>query len=134
VMASDVGGLAEAMLGMDYLLPVNPVTRYRPMVDELMVPAVDIPPQDVGPWAAVLKRLLTDRAHYEDLSAGSRRTALEYARNLNAAPFEAYLEKILQSPKRRASTRRPSVRAPLSDERRQLLALRLKRANTHVGH
>ena len=30
VMASDVGGLAEAMLGMDYLLPVNPVPRYRP--------------------------------------------------------------------------------------------------------
>ena len=69
VMASDVGGLAEAMLGMDYLLPVNPVARYRPMVDELMVPAVEIPPQDVGPWAAVLERLLTDRAHYEQLAA-----------------------------------------------------------------
>jgi glycosyltransferase involved in cell wall biosynthesis len=134
VMASGVGGLAEAMLGMDYLLPVNPVARYRPMVDELMVPAAEIPPQDVGPWAAVLERLLTDRAHYAELSAESRRAALEYARNLNAEPFEAYLEKVLQSPRRRAGARRLNVRAALSDERRRLLALRLKRANTHVAN
>lgn len=136
VMASAVGGLAEAMLGMDYLLPVNPVARYRPMVDELMVPAVEIPPQDVRPWAAVLERLLTDRAHYEQLAAESRLAALDYARNLNAVPFEAYLEKVLQSPRRRAGTRRQNVRAPLSPlsgDRRRLLALRLKRANTHVG-
>jgi glycosyltransferase involved in cell wall biosynthesis len=133
VMASDVGGLAEAMLGMDYLLPVNPVARYRPAVDELMVPAVDIPPQDVGPWAAVLERLLTGRAHYEQLAADSRRAALAYARDMNAAPFEAYLEKILRSPRRRAGARRPNVRASLSEDRRRLLALRLKRANTHVG-
>ncbi len=133
VMASDVGGLADAMLGMDYLLPVNPVARYRPAVDELMVPAVDIPPQDVGPWAAVLERLLTDRAHYEQLAADSRRAALAYARDMNAAPFEAYLEKILKSPRRRAGARRPNVRGPLSEDRRRLLALRLKRANTHVG-
>jgi len=131
VMASDVGGLAEAMLGMDYLLPVNPVAHYRPMVDELMVPAVEIPPQDVGPWAAVLDRLLNDRAHYERLAAQSRRAALAYAGNLTAAPFEAYLEGILQAPKKRAAIRRP-VRAPLSDERRRLLALRLKRTNPHV--
>jgi glycosyltransferase involved in cell wall biosynthesis len=136
VMASDVGGLAEAMLGMDYLLPVNPVTHYRPSVDELMVPAVEIPPQDVRPWAAVLERLLTDRAHYEHLAAESRRAALEYARDLNAGPFEAYLEKILRSPSRRAGASRPNARAPLSplsEDRRRLLALRLKRANTHVA-
>ena len=47
VMASNAGGLAEAMLGMDYVLPVNPVTRYRPTMDELMVPAVDIPAQNM---------------------------------------------------------------------------------------
>jgi len=135
VMASDVGGLAEAMLGMDYLLPVNPVARYRPMVDELMVPAVEIPPQDVGPWAAVLDRLLTDRAHYKRLAAESRRVALEYARNLNAGPFEAYLQDILQSPSGRSIPERARTRlSPLSGDRRRLLALRLKRANKHVGH
>lgn len=132
VMASDVGGLAEAMLGMDYLLPVNAVVRYTPAVDELMVPAAEIPPQNVETWAAVLNRLLTDRAHYEKLAADSRRAALEYARNLNAGPFEAFLETVLRSPKKRAGTRRP-IKNPLSDERRRLLALRLKRADTHVG-
>jgi glycosyltransferase involved in cell wall biosynthesis len=134
VMASAVGGLAEAMLGMDYLLPVNPVAHYRPMVDELMVPAVDIPPQDVSPWAAVLERLLTDQTHYEDLSMRSRQTALEYADQLSAGPFEAYLEKILAAPRKRSGMPRQSGRILLSDERRRLLALRLKRAGTHVGH
>jgi FkbM family methyltransferase len=124
VMASDVGGLAEAMLGMDYLLPVNPVVHYRPMVDELMVPAVEIPPQDIGPWATVLARLLTDRMHYRQLAAESRRVALEYAGSLNVIPFEAYLERILQSPKRRVDGRRQNAKAPLSEERRRLLARR----------
>jgi glycosyltransferase involved in cell wall biosynthesis len=76
VMASDVGGLAEAKLGIDYLLPVNPVARYRSMVDELMVPMAEIPPQDVRPWIAALGQLLTDQAHYERLSAESREAAL----------------------------------------------------------
>ncbi len=131
VMAANVGGLAEAMLGVDYLLPVNPVVRYRPTVDELMVPAADIPPQDVAPWAAVLERLLTGRAHYEALSQRSRHAALAYARHLHAGPFEAYLARILAGPARRA----PHPRGPetLSAERRRLLALRLKRVNTHVG-
>lgn len=134
VMASNVGGLAEAMLGMDYLLPVKPVARYRPTVDELMVPEVDIPPQDIGPWTAVLERLLTDRAHYEQVAARSRRAALEYARNLNAGPFEQFLEEVLRWPVKRPAARRPNSRVSLSDERRRLLALRLKRANTRVGH
>jgi len=134
VMASAVGGLTEAMLGVDYLLPVNPVLLYRPMVDELMVPAVEIPAQDVGPWAAVLERLLTDRAHYEELSARSRGVALDYARNLHAGPFEAYLERVLAAPRKRPETHRPGARAALSDDRRRLLALRLRRAGTHVGH
>jgi FkbM family methyltransferase len=118
VMASNAGGLAEAHLGVDYLLPVNPVVRYRPLVDELMVPVAEIPPQDVRPWEAALGRLLTDRAHYQQLSAESRRAALDYARGLNALPFEAYLTKVAGASRRRA--------APLSDERRRLLALHRK--------
>ncbi|MGO4883185.1 MAG: glycosyltransferase family 4 protein [Bryobacteraceae bacterium] len=133
VMASNAGGLAEAMLGMDYVLPVNPVTRYRPTMDELMVPAVDIPAQNIEPWAKVLDRLLTDRAHYEHLAAASRGKALEYARTLTVEPFEAYLAQVLRGPARRVVARRPSPRAPLSDERRRLMALRLRRANIHVG-
>jgi glycosyltransferase involved in cell wall biosynthesis len=132
VIASDVGGLAEAKLGVDYLLPVNPVVRYQPVVDELMVPVADIPAQDVSPWEAALRRLLTDRAHYEQLSAASRKAALVYARDLNVLPFEAYLEAVLRSPERRrapagGAPSAPGAR-PLSPVKRKLLALRLKRA------
>jgi glycosyltransferase involved in cell wall biosynthesis len=125
VLASDVGGLAEAMLGMEYLLPVNPVVRYRGTVDELMVPLAEVPEQDVGPWAAALERLLTERAHYEQLSSASRSAALAYARNLSAVPFEQYLEKVAASPKRAAEA--GGERPGLSAERRRLLSLRLKR-------
>jgi glycosyltransferase involved in cell wall biosynthesis len=132
VMASNVGGLAEAMLGVGYLLPVNPVVRYRPTVDELMVPAADIPEQEVSPWHEVLVRLVTDRAHYERLSAQARRAALAYAANLNALGFESYLGKIVGLPKRRALAA-PAPPETLSPEKRRLLALRLKRLK-NVGH
>ena len=61
VMASDVGGLAEAKLGVDYLLPVNPVAHYRSMVDELMVPMAEIPPQNVRAVGSSA-RVLVDRS------------------------------------------------------------------------
>jgi FkbM family methyltransferase len=126
VMASATGGLAEAMLGMDHLLPVNPVVRYRAQVDALMVPAAEIPAQDVGPWVAVLRRLLTDRAHYDRVSAASRQAALAYAANLNALPFEAYLQKLVESPEQRAAPAPKSRKARLSTDRQKLLARRLK--------
>jgi glycosyltransferase involved in cell wall biosynthesis len=129
VLASDVGGMAEAMLGMECLLPVNRVERYRPMVDELMVPVVDVPEQDIGPWIDALGRLLTDRAHYQDLSQRSRETALAHARSLTVLPFETYLEQVVRSPWSRLpqSPRRTAdpVRQ-LSPERRRLVASRLK--------
>ncbi|MCX6624461.1 MAG: glycosyltransferase [Acidobacteria bacterium] len=129
VMASAVGGLEEAMLGQDYLLPVTPVTRYRPAVDERMVPSGEIPPQDLRPWASALEGLTTDRAHYETLSAGSRRVALAYARELNAGPFEAYLESLLARPKRAPLPRQDD----LAGERRRLLRLRLKKLSSAAG-
>jgi glycosyltransferase involved in cell wall biosynthesis len=125
VIASDVGGLKEAKLGVDYLLPVTPVVRYQARVDHLMVPIAEIPAQDLGPWHAALERLLTDRAHYEQLSEASRRAALAYARDLNAGPFEAYLECVVQSPQRRRA--HAAVAKPqLSPDRRKLLSLLLK--------
>ena len=82
VMASDIGGIPEAKLGVDYLLPVRPIERYGSQVDEQMVPLADVPPQDIGPWQAALERLLADRAHYDDLSRESRQAALTEAANL----------------------------------------------------
>jgi glycosyltransferase involved in cell wall biosynthesis len=134
VVASDAGGLREAMLGMDYLVRVRPVVHYQSTVDELMVPSAEIPEQDLGPWQAILERLLSDRSHYERLSSASREAALAYARGLTCLPFEAYLEKILQSPKRRkaaaAELDTPAAgggKPPLSPEKQRLMILRLRR-------
>jgi glycosyltransferase involved in cell wall biosynthesis len=127
VLASDVGGLREAMLGMDYILPVAPVINYQPSVNELMVPVAEIPEQDIGPWEVALRRLLTDREHYEFISARSRSVALAYARELSVGPFEAYLESVVARPRR---PRQPKLhQRTLSAEQQKLLALRLRKAS-----
>jgi surfactin synthase thioesterase subunit/glycosyltransferase involved in cell wall biosynthesis len=123
VIASDIGGIPEAKLGVPYLLPVNPIVRYSPAVDENMVPVAQVPEQDIGPWQAALERLLSDRKHYEELSKASRTAALEYARTLSVEPFERFLQKIVRSPKR--VTAQPQA-PKLSPEKQKLLALRLK--------
>jgi surfactin synthase thioesterase subunit/glycosyltransferase involved in cell wall biosynthesis len=131
VIASNVGGIPEAKLGVDYLLPVRPIEKYRAGIDDQMVPIADVPAQDVRPWAAALERLATDRAHYGELSRASRGAALEYAAGLSVEPFEALLERSrTRLPARHDE--RPADQSPepsgldrLSPERRQLLALRL---------
>ena len=77
------------MLGVDYLLPVNPIRHYKPLVDTNMVPVAEVPPQNVEPWVKVVDRLVKDREHWQDLAAQSRKAALEYAANLNVLPFES---------------------------------------------
>ena len=79
VMASNVGGIPEAKLGVDYLLPVRPIAKYQERVDDQMVPVAEVPEQDIGPWYEALSQLISDRAHYERLSEESRAAALRYA-------------------------------------------------------
>jgi len=130
VIASNVGGIPEAKLGVDYLLPVRPIQRYQTQLDEQMVPRADVPPQDIGPWAAALERLISDRAHYESLSRASREAALAYAAGLSVRPFEALLEQAASRPGAAHAApgiRSPSPPDPLSPDRRKLLALRLRK-------
>jgi len=119
VMASDVGGLSEAKMGVEYLLPVNPVTHYEPAVDSRMVPMAVTPPQEIGPWQDALVRLTGDADHYADVSRRSRAAALDYLEHLNVLKFEALLE---QTPRRE---RKPAA-AMLSADKQKLLALRMK--------
>jgi surfactin synthase thioesterase subunit/glycosyltransferase involved in cell wall biosynthesis len=138
VMASDVGGIPEAKMGVPYLLPVKPITGYQTQVDERMAPIAEAPAQDIAPWCAALERLLFDRPHYEEISRASRAAAMDYAANLTVAPFESLLEQTLGSqwggppglPSLRFSAEprtSKSARPALSPERRQLLALRLRK-------
>jgi surfactin synthase thioesterase subunit/glycosyltransferase involved in cell wall biosynthesis len=131
VMASNVGGIPEAKMGVPYLLPVNPIRKYAPRVDEQMVPVAEVPPQDIGPWRDALVRLLTERAHYDEISRASRVAAMEYAGALSVEPFEKLmwdrppgLSSARSAPAARGQAGRPVL---LSPEKRRLLALRLRK-------
>jgi len=69
VLASDVGGLHEAKLGVPYLIRVHPIVRYKPALDSNLVPIADVPPQDPRPWVEVLTRLLSDRGQWRNSRA-----------------------------------------------------------------
>jgi surfactin synthase thioesterase subunit/glycosyltransferase involved in cell wall biosynthesis len=120
VIASDVGGLHEAKMGVEYLLPVNPIQRYRAHVDTNMVPVAEVPPQDIAPWQAALHRLLTDREHYEDVSRRSRAAAMNYANTLHAGWLEEHLENLIARPSR------------LSPAKRRLLDLRIAKSKAKL--
>jgi glycosyltransferase involved in cell wall biosynthesis len=94
VLASDVGGLPEAKLNVDYLLPVNPVSGYKKNLDERLLPEPIIPEQNMEPWSEALRRLLDDREHYDQLSMESRSVALTYLEGLDESQWVDYLEEI----------------------------------------
>ncbi|CAN0376300.1 unnamed protein product, partial [Phaeothamnion confervicola] len=98
VMASDVGGLGEALLGLDYLLPVREIEGYEEYFDSQFNPVPRVPEQDVEPWLGALDKLTSDPEHYRHLSQQSRATALAHlARNQGVEPVENFLANL--SPK-----------------------------------
>jgi len=127
VIAADSGGISEAKMGVPYLLPVNPIVKYKPAVDEQMVPIAEAPPQDIGPWREAIGRLLTDRAHFDEISRQSREAALAYARNLNVGPFEEICRVAVERPAGvTVAAQRPAA-VELSEDKKRLLAIRLRK-------
>jgi surfactin synthase thioesterase subunit/glycosyltransferase involved in cell wall biosynthesis len=131
VLAANVGGIPEAMMGLEYLLPVRPILRYRHQLDEQMVPVADVPGQDVRPWKRALEELLADRDRYERLSREGRRRALEYAAGLSVEPLERLLERVVSLPRRRWTAASRPVAASVTENpgpnKRALLAAHLRR-------
>lgn len=101
VLASNAGGLPEAKLGVDYVLPVNMIERYE--LDARMQTHPVIPEQDVRPWVETVNRVLTDRALYERVSLDSRKAALSFVDSIGPVHFERYLEGLART-KARAAT------------------------------
>lgn len=83
VLASDVGGLPEAKLSVDYVLPVCPA--------EWRGGAWWFPPQDLQPWASTLAKVLGERHEYKRLSEESRNAAMAYVSRIDIGQFEAIL-------------------------------------------
>ncbi|MCU1272604.1 MAG: Thioesterase, partial [Bryobacterales bacterium] len=137
VIASEIGGIPEAKLGVDYLVRVRQIEKYRERVDDQMVPIAEVPEQDIEAWHNALNRLLSEPQHYEQLSRASREAALKYADHLSVQPFERLLEEAAQKPKRsRLAFGRPAATdslAQLSPDKRHLLALRLRSTAPAAG-
>lgn len=134
VLASDVGGVAEAKLGVPYLLPVRPVRHYERFVDQQMVPRPIVPEQDVEPWREALAKLLTDRPHYEELAERSYQVAQAYLARLDIGEFERFLSGLAlrEAEPSAQMLAQPAISPPgtaalkeLSPEKRALLARRL---------
>jgi nucleoside-diphosphate-sugar epimerase len=83
VMASNIGGLPEAKLGVDYLMPVIPA---RWDGHQWLYAC-----QDVEPWARSLGQLLDDAEVYRRCSQQSRQAASEFASQISLAGFEELL-------------------------------------------
>jgi glycosyltransferase involved in cell wall biosynthesis len=94
VIASDSGGLEDAKRGTGYVVPVRPVVRYERSFDDTGMPRAVVPEQDIAPWAAALRRLLSDEAEYWAEAGRSRAAALAFVSGLNAGDFETYLERL----------------------------------------
>ncbi len=99
VIASNVGGLPEAKLGLDYILPVAPIRQYSTdysLMGTVAQPVV--PKQELGPWIVALESLLSDRAHYDSLSKASYEKALAFQTSLGFEAFEQYFQEIVEAP------------------------------------
>ena len=132
VMAADVGGIPEAMMGVPYLLPVRPIEKYETRLDEQMVPVARSRSRISALGESARSRLLTDREHYEAIARQSRAAALEYARQLHAGHFEEILKAALARDKRANPSRQREASDRSGDrrslpEKRKLLALRLRK-------
>ena len=86
VLASDLGGLPEAKLEVEYLLPVTAAVRRG--CDYVC------PPQDIRPWHETLLELLGDSDVYWEISRKSRQAALQFVATTDVCHFESFLNGI----------------------------------------
>lgn len=85
VISSNAGALPEAMLGLDFIIPVDPIDGSR---DEKG--AYTVPKQDIEPWVNALNQLMNDRSLYERLSIEVRNTTVQWLKSLDEAALEKW--------------------------------------------
>jgi glycosyltransferase involved in cell wall biosynthesis len=130
VIASKVGGLPEAKLGLDYILSVNPIKEY--CTENLLMGTVAkpiVPEQDIDPWIDSLRILIQDKAVYDELSHASYAKALAFHASLGYEVFEDYFKEISEIDDKKENDRsneksiHDRVSMLSSEKREQLLSL-----------
>ncbi|MEM7582115.1 MAG: amino acid adenylation domain-containing protein [Acidobacteriota bacterium] len=91
VLASNYGGLTEAMLGLDYLLPVQPIRDFDRQLGENLLPVPVVPEQRVEPWLEALDEVLASPECYDERSLSVWQTAQSFVDGLGVEPLEQYL-------------------------------------------
>ena len=97
VLASSVGGLPEAELGVAGTLPVRPVTGYAARAGQAR-PEPVIPSQDLAPWQAALLGLVHDEAAYLARSAACRAAAHAFVAGIDPGAPENFLSTLSPVP------------------------------------
>jgi glycosyltransferase involved in cell wall biosynthesis len=88
VLASDIGGLPEAKLGVDYILPVIP--------GEFRKEGFVSPPQNLAPWSQALGELLSDEGAYQRCSQQSRQAAHDFVATVSVSRFENLMNQLAE--------------------------------------
>ena len=122
VLSSNFGGLLEAKLGTDYLLPVRPIERFEESLGSNMLPIPIVPEQDITPWLEALRSLITNQGLYEWQSTAAREASTAFVSSLSVAPFEDLLARLAREPHDRSKlagqANGPEKSAPVKAEGR----------------
>jgi amino acid adenylation domain-containing protein len=106
VVSSDVGGLPEAHLGVDYVVPVRAIERYTGELDEKGLPVPVVPEQDLLPWTRALRELLGDPRRYEEVARKGYEAGLAFLETTKVDRIERHLESVTQ--RARSAPARPA--------------------------
>jgi glycosyltransferase involved in cell wall biosynthesis len=85
VVGCDVGGIPEALLGVGETCPVPALTPTgaEPVSEDM-----------AGAWCDAIRRLLSDRDHYQERARAGRRAAEEYISRFTIEAYERYFESL----------------------------------------
>lgn len=93
VIASNVGGIPEAKIKTDFLIPVKPIkdfTFFKKSNGGREFNPI-IPKQDIEPWINSIKFLLEDDDTYYSYSENMHQSALKFVQSLDITIFESFL-------------------------------------------
>ncbi len=111
VLGSNVGGIPEAKLGTEFVLPVNPIESFTEELDDRLLPIPHLPTQSrevTDQWTQALQRLLLNRKKYDQQSQIAREAALTFVGRLGVEPFEDLLGTLKSRPNPHPRTYQPS--------------------------
>jgi len=134
VIASDVGGLPEAKLETDFLIPVTPIDSFTNQLDENTIPTAETPTIDLAPWQKALTTLLADQESYDHHAITARDHALRFHASVGIGAWEQFLVDLpegstcLQTKKEPVPVEQKfDALSALSPEQRALLLQKLKK-------